>query len=90
MATLQQTHLEHPDEEALERFLLNMSPDEEREILETHVLACESCLDQLDALEIDIAATRLALSKLEEHSVQAKAEIPAERRFDLDEKQTEF
>jgi hypothetical protein len=56
---------EHPSEEALERFLLNMSPEEELETLETHLLACESCVDQLETLETQIAAARVALRKLE-------------------------
>jgi hypothetical protein len=42
-----------------------MSSEEEREILETHVLACEYCVDQLETLETQIAATRLALRSLE-------------------------
>ena len=62
---MNETHREHPSEEALERFLLNMSPEEEIESLETHVLACEYCVDQLETLETQIAATRLALQKLE-------------------------
>ena len=62
---MNQPYREHPDEEALERFLLNMSSEEELETLETHVLACEYCVDQLETLETQIAATRLALQKLE-------------------------
>jgi hypothetical protein len=62
---MNEPYLEHPTEEALERFLLNMSPEEELETLETHVLACEYCVEQLETLEIRIAATRLALQKLE-------------------------
>jgi len=62
---MNQPYREHPDEEALERFLLNMSSEEEIETLETHVLACEYCVDQLETLETQIAATRLALQKLE-------------------------
>lgn len=56
---------DHPDEEALERFLLHRCSEEELEIVETHVLACESCITQLEALEEDIAATKLALQRLE-------------------------
>jgi transposase len=61
---MNEPYREHPNEEALERFLLNMSSEEEREILETHVLACEYCVDQLETLETQIAATRLALRNL--------------------------
>jgi hypothetical protein len=56
---------DHPDEEALERFLLHKCSEEELEIVETHVLACESCVTQLETLEQDIAATKLALQSLE-------------------------
>ena len=60
---MNEPYREHPSEEALERFLLNMSPEEELEILESHVLACGYCVDQLETLETQIAATRLALQK---------------------------
>jgi len=56
---------DHPDEEALERFLLHRCSEEELEIVETHVLACESCVTQLETLEQDIAAMKLALASLE-------------------------
>jgi hypothetical protein len=55
---------EHPNEEALERFILNMSPEQELDILEPHILACGKCVEQLETLEIEIAATRLALRQL--------------------------
>jgi len=56
---------DHPDEEALERFILHKCSEEELEIVETHVLACESCVAQLETLELDIAATKMALESLE-------------------------
>ena len=56
---------EHPTEEALERFLLNMLSDEELGALELHILGCEDCVEQLETLETDIAATRLALRQSE-------------------------
>jgi hypothetical protein len=62
---MNEPYLEHPSEEALERFLLKMSPEEELEALETHILACSYCVDQLEHLETQIAATRLALQMLE-------------------------
>ena len=62
---MNEPYREHPEEDALERFLLNMSPDEELEILETHVLVCEYCIEHLEVLETQIAATRLALQQLE-------------------------
>jgi hypothetical protein len=56
---------EHPNEEALERFLLNMSSEAELETVETHVLACEYCVEKLETLETQIAATRFALRTVE-------------------------
>jgi hypothetical protein len=55
---------DHPSEEALERFLLHQSRDDELEIVETHILACELCVTQLETLELQIAATKIALRDL--------------------------
>jgi hypothetical protein len=55
---------EHPDEDELERFLLNTSSEEELETLEPHILACGYCIELLETLENEIAATRLALRQL--------------------------
>ena len=63
---MNEPYREHPSEEALERFLLNMSPEEEVEGFETHILACGYCIEQLETLETQIAATRLALQTLED------------------------
>jgi hypothetical protein len=62
---MNEPYREHPSEEALERFLLKMSPEGELDIVETHVLACGYCIEQLETLETRIAATRLALQELE-------------------------
>lgn len=59
------SYRDHPGKEALERFLLHQCSEDELEVVETHVLACESCVDQLEALELDIAATKIALQNLE-------------------------
>jgi hypothetical protein len=56
---------DHPSEDALERYLLNMSPEEEIESIETHTLACEPCVEKMETLEAQIAATRLAFQNLE-------------------------
>ena len=56
---------EHPSEEALERFLLNHSPEEELESVETHILVCGYCVEQLETLETQIAAARIALQALD-------------------------
>ncbi len=62
---MQNSYLEHPPEETLERFLLNQSQEEELEVVETHILACESCVSKLEALEIQIGAMKLALAELQ-------------------------
>ncbi len=61
---MNEPYREHPSEEALERFLLNKSPDEELESVETHILACEFCVEQLESLESEIAATKIALQNM--------------------------
>jgi hypothetical protein len=66
-------HLEHPTEEALERFLLHQSQGPELELVETHILACELCVDRLEALEMQIAVTRIALAELQRDSGAKKA-----------------
>lgn len=50
----------HPNEDALERFLLKLLDEDELEIVETHIFACSACLDRLEALELHIAAAKLA------------------------------
>jgi hypothetical protein len=57
-------YLDHPGEEVLERFILHRSGEEELEVVETHILACESCVTRLEGLEIEIAATKLALREM--------------------------
>lgn len=57
-------YLDHPGEEILERFLLHQSGEEETEQVETHIMACESCVTRLEQLETDIAAMKLALAEM--------------------------
>ena len=63
-----QQFLEHPTEEALERFLLHQCQEPEIEFVETHILACESCVEKLQALEMQITATKIALAELQRDS----------------------
>jgi anti-sigma factor RsiW len=67
---MQNTYLEHPAEEVLERFILHQSDETELDVVETHVLACESCVDRLEALELQIAATKTALQEFHMESVE--------------------
>ena len=59
-----QSYLEHPSEEALERFLLHHANEEELDYVESHLLACDRCVLRLEDLELQIAAAKLALSEL--------------------------
>jgi hypothetical protein len=54
----------HVGDEALERFILRHSDETELEVVETHILACDACVDRLEAMEIEIAATKLALRRI--------------------------
>ena len=67
------SYLNHPAEEALERFLLNQSADDELEVIETHILACDACVSRLEVLETNIVAMKTALSELQEQSAVAAA-----------------
>ena len=62
---MENSYFEHPTEEALERFLLSQCKEEELDVVETHVLACESCVARLEALETEIATMKVALAQLE-------------------------
>ncbi|MDQ2841816.1 MAG: hypothetical protein M3Y72_12415 [Acidobacteriota bacterium] len=63
-------NLEHPTEEALERYLLQRTDEQELESLETHVLACESCITRLEILEPEIATLKITLVDYEEARIQ--------------------
>jgi hypothetical protein len=63
------TYLEHPAEDALERYLMHRSDEQEVELVETHTLACDSCVQRLEALEIQLAAMKLALQEFHTEQV---------------------
>lgn len=56
--------LEHPAEEALERYILHQSSASELDTVETHFLACDNCVARLEHVEVQITATKLALQEL--------------------------
>jgi anti-sigma factor RsiW len=62
---MQNTNPAHPSEEELERFVLHQCQEQELEQVETHILACESCVTRLEDLEIQIRATKLALRNMQ-------------------------
>ncbi len=65
-----ESYLEHPNEEMLERFLLHRSEDQELEVVETHILACESCITRLEKLELQVNDLKAALANWEEQRIQ--------------------
>ncbi|MBV9268196.1 MAG: hypothetical protein JO061_18655 [Acidobacteriaceae bacterium] len=80
------TYLDHPAEDALERFLLHRSDEEETDVVETHILACESCVTRLEALEIELAAMKLALQEFHKEQVEkavAKQQVTWRNWFTL-------
>lgn len=64
-----QEDLQHPSEDALERFVLHRMQEEELESFESHILACDNCVSRLEYLEVQIAATKMALSDLHQEKV---------------------
>jgi len=72
---MQDTYFEHPAEEALERYLLNRCEEDELEAVETHLLACESCVSRLENLELDITAMKHALAQWQEEEAARSAKI---------------
>jgi hypothetical protein len=73
---MDEPYLEHPAEEVLERYLLHQTRQDELEVVESHILACESCVTRLENLEFDITAIKRALAQLEE-SKKVSAAAPA-------------
>jgi hypothetical protein len=62
---MQNSYLEHPSEEMLERYILHHSNDRELETIETHVLACDDCITRLEDIESYIAIFREASRQLQ-------------------------
>jgi hypothetical protein len=61
---MQLNYFDHPAIDVLERFVLHRCSENELEIVEAHVLACESCVFTLENLEVELAATKLALEQI--------------------------
>jgi hypothetical protein len=68
--------LDHPSRDVLERFALSRCSEEELETVETHILACESCVCALETLEVEMAAMKLALEQIaaEQPQISSAAE----------------
>ena len=61
---MRHTSFDHPPHDVLERFALNGCSEQELELVEEHIIACESCVSALEIIELEIAATKLALAPL--------------------------
>jgi hypothetical protein len=61
---MQTSYFDHPAVDVLERFVLRRCSEDELDVVETHMLACPSCVGTLESLEIEIAATKLALQQI--------------------------
>src|ERR1700761_3111870 len=70
---MQNSYLTHPAEEALERFLLHQSPEDELDVVETHILACDACVSRLEVLGNQISTMKNALLELQQQSAVAAA-----------------
>ncbi len=57
-------YLDHPAEEAFERFLLEHCAENELCEVETHLLHCEDCLDLVERLEFEITVFKRSLQKM--------------------------
>lgn len=72
----------HPTEDELEQFVLHRSPEQELEVLESHILACDSCVTRLENLEVQISATKLALRDMQREQL-AKAAARQSSRWSI-------
>jgi hypothetical protein len=78
---MEESYIDHPIEEALERFLLHHCDEPELEVIETHILACESCVSRLEVLDSDIAASKLALRQFQAQQAAQAARARAWREW---------
>lgn len=74
------SYFDHLPVDVLERFILQRSTEREIERVETHMLACESCVSALETLEVEIAATKLALEQVAAQELQPTFELK-QRKF---------
>jgi len=77
---MNEPYREHPTVDALERFLFNQSEEEELEIVESHFMACDACVTRLEALELEIASMKKAMTAQLAEEAARKAQPAARRR----------
>jgi hypothetical protein len=71
----------HPTEDALERFVMRKSADLELEVVESHVIGCQDCLDRVSELEIFVQACRDALPVFRQEHALKPAKASAAKWF---------
>jgi hypothetical protein len=78
---MQRSYFDHPATDALERYVLRRCSENELDIVETHIFACESCVCALETLELEIASTKLALqsfaARTPQETLQSKSQKTA-------------
>jgi hypothetical protein len=79
---MQNINLDHPTEDELELFVLRQSEEQELEQIETHILACETCVTRLEKLEFEISAMKLSLREMQKEQL-AKAAVKQGNRWTI-------
>lgn len=69
------SYFDHLSVDVLERFILQRSSEREIELVETHMLACESCTCAFENLEVEIKAAKLALQEIAAEELQPTFEL---------------
>lgn len=62
--TIDLGYLNHPCEDALERFLMDRCFDNELAYVEMHILCCEPCVTRLEELALELAVIRRCLYRM--------------------------
>jgi hypothetical protein len=65
----------HPSEDLLEKFACNRCSDEEIELVETHILACEACITKMEELDVFLAAFRPGFEQLPQRRAQTRGKL---------------
>jgi len=68
------SYLEHPSDEALERFILNRAGEQELEVIEPHILGCERCITGIEVLDCQITELKTALSNAEYERIKRETQ----------------
>ena len=64
----------HVPDETLEEYVLGQIPECGIAMIETHILACDSCLARLTAMDLEVSALKLALHETPVEQITTRAE----------------